>query len=505
MMRISARNVRHARSQDSGYAMATALLVGVVGFAITAIITAMVLFTVRGSQRGSETVADRAVAEAGIDSALAAIAQSSGTNVPCTISGSLSGAQNADYEVTITYYSAASVLLTCSSDVVSAIPASAVIRSVGTTAAAGQAGSTASRTMEAQVTISNGGGGGGGGGGGTSETIPWAIVSGGALDLQSEWRISTSAVPPQPISVAGNFLCRDNDNAIEGGINVNVQGSVDIDRSCDFSGDIWSGDDVELTRRNIDVTVRGSLKAVGNLTMSRDSTLTAANLAVARVIGGTPTVTGTTSLSPPNPSVGAPPIATFPQLDYNATTWSGWTPVTPATNSSFPCSRTLPSLTSKTVYLAYTGAPGARCTNVNWSGNTTLTLTHDVTIFADRFQFGDTLRVRSSNGSKLRLIVPAQGATNCPLPGNRTITGSFNVEDSASVLLYARGGVTIRDDSDIRGQIVTCQVTSSGDEITFEYVDVGAPGAGGTSPTPSPSPTATSGNYTVTENYRRDA
>ena len=134
------RTLHTLRTQDSGYAMATALIVGIVGFAITAVITAMVLFTVRGSQRGSETVADRAVAEAGIDSARAAIEQSTGNAVPCSINGSLSSGQQASYTVTIAYYAATSTLLTCTPGAgVTATPATAVITSVGTTAAAGQA------------------------------------------------------------------------------------------------------------------------------------------------------------------------------------------------------------------------------------------------------------------------------------------------------------------------------------------------------------------------------
>lgn len=148
------RTLRTIRSQDSGYAMATALLVGIIGFAVTAVIVAMVLFTIRGSQRGSETVADRAVAEAGIDSAMAAIAQSSSSSeLPCVIPKSdLTGRQGASYSVEIKYYSGDGVLLTpCPG--FTTTPSYAIIRSKGETASAGQAGSTASRTMEAKVTL----------------------------------------------------------------------------------------------------------------------------------------------------------------------------------------------------------------------------------------------------------------------------------------------------------------------------------------------------------------
>ncbi|TFD87757.1 hypothetical protein [Cryobacterium serini] len=128
------------------------------------------------------------------------------------------------------------------------------------------------------------------------------------------------------------------------------------------------------------------------------------------------------------------------------------------------------------------GAPGIiECADgVDVSSNGTLTISSDIAIVADSFQFRETARIDAAAKQKLWLVTsdksPNDKAKCNGHAGNFSVIESVKVNQNVDVMVYTPCNVNISTSSQWRGQIWggTVQLGNSG---VYTYAEVGFPGA----------------------------
>jgi hypothetical protein len=464
-----------------------ALFITMIAVAASTLVVGMVLFSIGQTQIGESRVQDNVTAEAGVDAAIAALEQSTGTNPPCAFSGTSSATNGATFDVTIDYYAQTPALdglgnpipLACP---LTTTPYNAIITSTGQATAAGPAGSTSTQTMTAMVRLRVG-----------ASPDPWtngfsaAVSSGRAVTLSTNWILTGAG---GNFYVLGNFRCNRN-LAVPGNLysSGTIRLSANASTQCTVQGDMWSG---STTTNSDPSVVTGNVKVNGTinvasalLTVGGDASYLTRTGAASNLVAGT---------IHSGVSVGAPPLPAQPKVVYNAADWTGWSIITPAAGT-FPCS------TAATTPASWTSPAGqtvyrAVCNPVwNASGsNVTLTLNGDVTIFlgsANNIDVVDNLIVTSGDAlpHKLRIIVPFATLTS-PCAGTPTRTMIFRaqltVNSPISALLYTSGRFDDVGTANMRGQVFACGINSTGN-MTLDYQTVGTPssassGGSGTGP-----------------------
>ena len=522
-MRILRRNPRWRG--DEGLTLAMVLFVTMIGIAIAVALATSVVFTNNRVALGRETVQARAAAETGLDTALAAFEQRSGTTLPCSLSGTASGvatgsASQPTYAVTLTYYDAAGTPLTCSpSTGVSATPSLVSILSTGKSYPAFGGAPQNQRQMEAAVQLRAG-------------TASWAdnfkraVFSNGSMTSTNTWALNGAGAD---FYTNGNFGCNSS-SRFDG--SVYSQGTGSMTNTCRILGDLWTKN--AITTSTTGISVGGSIKSsTAGLSMGNNPVSIGGNIVLAGALvksdGHSPTVGGTISQN-----LGAfayPPSETFPKVTFTQTDWTnqGWTYMTwldyidsirtvpPAASwwtrsvsnyctiayQSYSLNKAMVSPLTKTVLDA---RASGQCSQLKWNGNSAanqLKLRNDLTIITSNFYNTGSLTVTSVEADgvtpsatprTLRIIVPWT-ATQTSCASGTTMkfdAGGTSFASNVTTFLYSSGNVELTNGISLSGQIYGCQVTASV-ATTINFVKVGAP-----------SDATTAGTYQADVLYKRD-
>lgn len=488
---------RNSRWQgDEGFTLTMVLFVTMIAVAIGVALVTSVVFTDSTVSLGRETVQARAAAETGLDTALAALEQSSGTALPCTLSGAASGVASGStqptYQVTLTYKDAAGAGLGCPP---SAAPTSVVITSTGNSYQAFGGAPQHQRQMEAAVQLRAG-------------TASWEANFNKAFFSQSNVitndyfkLLGTGA----DFYTNGSFDCRNN-SQLDG--SVYAQGTGTMTNSCAILGDLWTKGGISTTTPA--PSIGGNVKsATGGLSMANNGVKIGGDVFLAGAMSGTPTFqpghAAHTNLGPG--VVGNPPEQAFPHIKYNEADWtakgwatktwaqyiadlrntapivtpSWWTDVCTVADQSYSLNRPMVSPATNTVVDARS------CPTLLWNVKNELKLRADMTIIATNLNKSNTLNVTSvaadgvtasSTPHTLRVIIPWTDSTFCDathsIPTTMAFANLTTIDPVVTTFLYTAGNMQLDNQFSVTGQLYGCKITSS-TNTTVTFKAVGGP------------------------------
>lgn len=491
---------------DEGFSLAMVLFVTMIGVAVGVALATSVVFTNNQVSLGRETVQARAAAETGIDTALAAFEQSSGTALPCSLNGAASGVATGStqptYTVALDYQDAAGAPLTCNSGAVSGTPALVKITSTGKSYAAFGGAPQNQRQMEAAVQLRAG-------------TASWAdnfnkaIFSMRNITTTNRWTLLGAGAD---FYTGGNFACNNN-SQFDG--SVVSQGTANVTNSCRILGDLWARD--QITTSTMGISIGGDVKSSrGGMTMGNNPVPIGGDIILAGALNNTngqqPNVGGVISQNlgqfqdPPQeefPHITFDP-SDFTEWDAAGFTYMGWREYidsirtvppaqswwtnTPANfcqiaNAGWSLNKAMLTPTTKTVV-------DARATNqctsgrLEFSNTNQLKLRNDFTIIASSFVTSGNLTISSvdaagnpsSEPRTLRIIVPWTAGESCETSPttNMTFSNSTTIGANVETFFYTSGGIQISNSLSLKGQIYGCKITPS-NLIQVNFTQVGGP------------------------------
>ena len=511
--RIRARHAGMAGGNDDGAALVMVMLITILITALLGAVIAATTANLRGSGLDRKRGQTAAAAEAGIDATLASLQISAGTSLPCSTSGSVSGAS---YVANVVYYAANGSTIACTNGTVASTPATAEITSTGSGSApySGASAANGNRVMTALVRMTAGTASG--------PTLDKAVFSDSSITLTNAWKLVSVSGSDASLYTNGNFTCNSTPT-IAG--SVYAQGTASLTNTCWVDGDVWANGNI--TTSTTGIHVGGSIKSTtGGLSEGNHGIYIGKDVQVKTTCcGGSPTgkagdgqvqtVGGTIQTGV---TLTAPPAETFPQIAYSPSSFPGYSVVPWATwektnavangapswssaqtgdcsvaSASYSLNGPLLSPSTPTIIDARS------CSPMSWN-TVTLKLASDLTIFASSFYSTNGVTVTSADGANhvLRIIVPwSSTATTCAGTGAGNITfdaGGTSLPSNIQMMLYTPGQLTMTNNIDFYGQVYGCTISASVN-VTVRYVPVGA--GGGSSGTPAP--------YKVDVAYLRDS
>lgn len=525
---------------DDGFLMPMTLFVCMIALAVGIAMTVTVGFTIRQASMGRVRVQSTAAAEAGLDAAYAALQQSAGTALPCSLTGTgRSVDQNPSYSVAITYLDSTvgadgnPQVIPCTPGVgVAKAPATAIITAEGVTAApAFEGAGTQARKMESVIRLRAG-------------TASWednfskALFSESAVTTTNQWNLNGAGAD---FYTNGNFGC--NSSSKFGG-SVGTQGTASLTNNCTITGTLYAKG--KITTSTTGISIGGDLKSSTDGASIGNSPLTVGGsvlLAKALTISDGKSISAQKITGTVSQNLGTfadPPHEAFPKVSYDPAQWTskGWSIITwpqyiaqlraehlglgadPAPSywtsssyctiayQSYSLNAVMYSPTSPTVIDARTCSTAAsKNTNLQWQGNSKaneLRLRSDMTIITNDFYNTGSLNVTSVDASgnpssvqrTLRIIVPWVNGSTCAASGAGGIkfdAGGLVINPTITTFLYTPGTMTLTNGITLGGQLYGCTINSSV-TTNINFKRVGAP----------TSSDASNINYSVDIVYKRD-
>lgn len=478
------------------------MFICLIGLTAAIAVSLTVEHTIRQASLGRERVQASAAAEAGLDAAYAALQQSSGTSLPCSLTGKASSvSQKPAYSVTFTYLSASvdsngnHPAIPCTPGVgVVAAPYQAIITAAGSTAAPGIGGQVSKpRRMESVVKLRAG-------------TASWednfskAVFTENSMTTTNQWNLNGAGAD---FYTNGSFAC--NSSSKFSG-SVATQGTAGMTNNCTILGSLWAKG--KVTTSTTGISVGGDLKSstdgvsVGNspltvggsVLLAKALTISDGKALSAQKISGTVSQNLGTFTDPPHeafPKIGYDP-AKWTEKGWNIITWvqyvtalraehvglaadpapSYWTATGYCTiaNQSYNLNATMYSPTTPTVIDARVCSTATNNnTSLKWQGNSKaneLKLRSDLTIIATDFYNTGALNVTSADGNPhtLRIIVPWINGSNCSASGAGNIkfdAGGLVINSSITTFLYTPATMTLTNGISIGGQLYACTMNAS--------------------------------------------
>ncbi|MDH6238050.1 hypothetical protein [Cryobacterium sp. CG_9.6] len=313
--------------------------------------------------------------------------------------------------------------------------------------------------------------------------VPGIMPSGTALYLykggivESNSGFDMTEAPAAGLMIKnGNFDCAKNNSVING--SMSVAGNLTFTGSCTVNGSAWVGGTATL--------------GIGSIRDNLTARAVSPNPPGSRVGG---------MYNPPVPPAPAPPtVPPWTDQGYNPAAWidPAGTPYEVRTLNT-PAACVLPN---GSLGGTSAGAPvildGRGCTlGVAAGSNTTVKLTSDVVIFANRFDFSGTnsLTFASSTSTPRRLwfITPdlqadAQPTCNSGVTGTQgdfSVGNGFAISDPVTALLYTPCAFNGVNGFTWRGQIISGQYSSLKNNPSFTFASLGLPGVNLTTGGPS--------------------
>lgn len=299
------------------------------------------------------------------------------------------------------------------------------------------------------------------------------LYKGGVVEANSNIDLTESSGPAGIVIKDGNFDCDKNNSVINGSIS--VQGNLTFTQNCTVNGNAWVSGTAAL----------GSGKIEQKLTS----------------VSVTPYPPVPTHVGVEYIQSGVIPAAPgWVDIPYAPATWRDSNgdlfEVKSLTTSSAEC--TLPNgnlggtVSGKPVILDARGCTGG---GPSLNQNTTVKLTSDVVIYADRFDWpsNNKLSFESSSTAVRRIwfITPdyvADGQPTCDpsTQGDFSIKNTFSVEAPVSSFLYTPCAFDAKNTFSWRGQIYSGAYSYVKNNSSFVFVPVGVAGYDLSSGTPTP-------------------
>ncbi|TFD50759.1 hypothetical protein E3T46_10575 [Cryobacterium sp. Hh11] len=430
---------------ERGAALASVLGVMAVGLLFASLITAAVVGAYGVSSSTRSGVQSGAAADAGIAAArrgLYVVGNCAGQAVP----GTYASAVAPRYSAKIEYFGGSTWIAGCPPVTATEVR----ITSLGTAQTAGVNGATEGNATKVEAIL--------------KYLVPGIEPSGVALYLyrggtvESNSSFDLTESPGAGLMVKnGNFDCAKNNTVING--SVLVTGNLTFTGSCTVNGTAWVSGAATL----------GSGRISDNLTA------------------------GTVSPNPPGTRVGGtythsaivPAVPPWTEVAYTPAAWVD------STGAPYEV-RTLGACALPNGRLGGTSAGKPVIINAldcalgpTASHNTTVTLTSDVVIFANKFDFSgvNALQFSSSTSAvhKIWFITPdqlsnEQPTCTAPTQGNFTVKNGFSINSPVEALLYTPCAFDGANGFSWRGQVIAGNYSSAKNNPTFTFVPLGLPG-----------------------------
>ncbi|MCU1523802.1 MAG: hypothetical protein JWO18_696 [Microbacteriaceae bacterium] len=451
--------IRRVRSNESGSAIIAVLGVTVVALVLTTLIASSTVSAYGFSSATRAAVQSHAAADAGVAAARAGL-YVAGNCAAQPVAGTYTSTGTVIYTATVAYDAGSGWSPGCPTAAASRVR----IVSTGTAKALGVAGVTSGNTRKVEAIFNYLTPGPKPSGAGI------LLHDGGVVEANSSLDLSESA---GLIVQNGNISCDKNNSVING--DVTVSGNLTLSGSCTINGDTA-------------VSGFANLGSTGKIV----GTLTAAGVSpnpppITRVTGGyTPTPT-------------APVVPPWTDVGYTPSDWidSSGTPFQLKT-APVDISCTLPNgnlgatSAGRSIIINMLGCTGGPSV----SNNTTVSLTSDVVIFAQQFNFGsvNSLTFNSANSSVHRIwfVTPDSVADNQPTcnrsavaPATQgdfivknTLTASdvFATTNRVQAMLYTPCAFVGKNGFTWNGQIYAGAYSYVQNNPTFTYVGIGIAG-----------------------------
>lgn len=464
-MLLIASLVRLRRTPERGSALIAVLGVMVVGLIFTTVISTSVLSAYSFSSSTRASVQSHAAADAGIAAARAGL-YITGNCAAQTTPGKYTATGTLAYSATVQFDAGSGWQNGCPTAAASRVR----ILSTGTAQALGRPGNTQGNSRKVEAIF--------------RWMVPGVTPSGTSVDLygggQVEANSSFDLSESNGLMIQnGNLLCDKNNAVFNGNITVGgapTYGNLTFSQKCTVNGNVVVSNKADLGSGNI----------VGKLT---SQTVVPSNPTTAQVSGGY------TPLTTP------PSTAPWVDLPYNPSDWRD------STGAQYEV-KTAPSGTPCTFMNANLGGtnPGSpvvldmrSCVGGPSAGNnTTVSLTSDVVIFANQFNFSTTnsLKFTSSSTAVHRLWFITPDNTNdhqptcnkTPLATDPTHQDDFNAKNTLSAsdvisttnaiqaMLYTPCALISKNNLTWNGQIYTGTYSTIVNNPTYTFAQVGVAG-----------------------------
>lgn len=456
LLKRCALRVHERSSDDRGSALVAVLGVMVVGLILTTLITSSVINAYAFSSSTRAGVQAHAAADAGIAAARAGLYQSTSCSTQ-PIPGTYSATGNTAYTAVVQHDSGSGWQPGCPD-----LNSTRVrILSTGQASARGVAGATSGNTRQVEAVF--------------TWLTPGPRPSGAAIDLyeggQVEANSSFDLSESSGLIVQnGNLDCSKNNSMING--DLLVTGNLTFTGTCSVNGNATVSGTATL----------GSGSILGNLT--------------AASVSPNPPGTHVTGTYTQSAAVAAtPPWADIP---YNPDQWltatgAKYTVMTPPTGVTCALPNgSLGGTGGTPIIIDMRACPGGPTA----SNNTTVSLTSDVVIFANQFNFGgiNSLTFTSGNGSlhRLWLITPDNTPDHQPtcdraaaapstqgdfvVKNNYTVSDVFATTITIQAMLYTPCAFVAKNGFTWNGQIYAGQYSYVQNNPTFTYAPIGVAG-----------------------------
>ncbi|MCU1585289.1 MAG: hypothetical protein JWM49_1845 [Microbacteriaceae bacterium] len=450
--------IRHARANESGSALVAVLGVTVLALILTTLIASSTVSAYGFSSATRAAVQSHAAADAGVAAARAGL-YVPGNCAARPVAGTYTSTGALIYSATVQYDAGSGWYPGCPTSLASRVR----IVSTGTAKSSGVVGATSGNTRKVEAIFNYLTPGPKPSGAGIT------LYGGGQVEANSSLDLSESA---GLIVQNGNVVCDKNNAVINGDVTVN--GNLNFTNSCTINGDTTVSGSATL----------GSGKIVGNLTAASVSP----NPPPISQVTGTYTQTAVAPVVPP-----------WVDVSYTPSDWidSSGTPFQLKTAPT-DISCTLPNGTlgatgvGRSVIINMLGCTGGPSV----SNNTTVSLTSDVVIFAQQFNFGsvNSLTFNSADTSVHRIwfITPDYVANHQPtcnrsaaapntqgdfvVKNSLTASDVFATTNRVQAMLYTPCAFVGKNGFTWNGQIYAGAYSYVQNNPTFTYAPIGIAG-----------------------------
>jgi Tfp pilus assembly protein PilX len=439
---------------EQGIAMITGVLVSMVVLFLSVAVFSLSIHNLNSSAYNRERLQAINAAEAGLDSGMFTM-QSNGTaTLPCTTDGDTTTTPPAHYHVTFTYYSVyppAGTPMTCP---LSTSPSGVVVNSTGTAVVGSQPSVARSMQTQARLAVQYG-------------SLDKAFFSDLNITTTNNLTLNGYQGNDANIYSNGNWTCN-NSSDIHG--SVTAQGTATFSGTCNVAQDVWANGAISMsnsvaighdaTSSTSSITMSGPTQIVHNA-----KTGTACNGCSTRVLGSITT----NSVSP------APPVATFPHIEYDQAAWA---------SAGFDVSHVYSSCSSAKTFIQDVGSATKTVVRItpacalSWTNQATVNVRQDLAIITDgSISMTNKMTFQSADGSPhtIYFIMPYSSASNCSGGAHNFSNSNQTIFTNVYVFVYTPCTATFNNNNTgLGGQIYAGNISIT-NQFSMNYIPIQIP------------------------------
>jgi len=466
--------IRMRLGDERGVALVVALLVAFVVLLLSTAVVALSLHNIGASGYDRRRLLSIGAAEAGLNAYYETIERTPPSNLPCTLSGTVStGPSTATYAASITVYNAAGSVIPCPPSGTNGV--AALITSTG------QAGSRLPRTMESYVRLSPIHGGWGA-----------AIFANTPTTFGQKLTIGSEAGNEGDIYVNGD-LTMSNNITVSGNLYVSAAGAATgaatLSNQVTVQSNVWANGNVTM---NTGATVAGNVtSSTGSISVSNPATIQG-DATAAGTVGSASEISG---LITQTYAQGPPPSHALPQITFGASEQAEWVNAgyvikTYSGSSNTPCNAAKTFIANVSSGAEPAGnyvvrvisTSGTPC-KISYGNNSFTNLRGHLAIITDgAIEMQNKVVWQAVGGDrKLHLISVYRTGLSCST-GTYNVTTSNNTDflntagqDLLDVFLYSPCTVSLSNQNAFRGQVFA-QTVNVTNQINMTFAPTVVPG-----------------------------